>query len=358
MHAFVVDDELLACRQLKHILQEIGIFQSIDTFTDPEKALDQAKLLKPDVVFLDIEMPEISGIELAELLQADDGPIQIVFTTAYDEFAIKAFELNAIDYLLKPILKPRLEKAVTRLIKNRAPGAASGHPQPEAHFGIECFDSLKFYKIEKGTKSYIPVKWRTSRARELYAYLLKEHGRFVSKERLIDLLWPGMDDARGTAQLYTTIYQIRKLMEKLPLKQRIIKNDIGYSLSVSEADIDIEQWQVNLNHLPPITPSSYQKHMTLFHAYKNHYFNEYGYLWAEAERVRLLQLWLELANSLAEFLIQEGKKMDALNVCQQVARLEPDDARNLKLMIRLYNETGNVDGAIRVYERYKEVKDT
>nr|WP_290443431.1 winged helix-turn-helix domain-containing protein [Sporolactobacillus kofuensis] len=229
--------------------------------------------------------------------------------------------------------------------------------QSENQFGIECFDNLKFYQIENGEKSYIPVKWRTSRARELYAYLLKEHGRFVNKERLIDLLWPGTDDEKGTTQLYTTIYQIRKLMEKLPLKQRIIKNDIGYSLNISEVTIDVEQWKRDLDSLPPLDQFGYQKHIQLFQAYKDHYFNEYGFLWAEPERVRLSQLWLEHAYSLAEFLSRNNMKTEALNVCQQVVRIEPEDERNMKMMIKLYNEMGNVDGAIRVYQHYKKVKD-
>jgi two-component SAPR family response regulator len=356
MNAFVVDDEELACNQLRKMLQETGKFQSIQSFTDPERALDEAKRVRPDAAFLDIEMPELNGIELAEALQDNDEHIDVVFTTAYDEFAIKAFELNAIDYLLKPMLKPRLEKAVERLFKKQV-AAQAGEPIVKAEFGIECFDSLNFYKMESGAKTYIPVKWRTSRARELYAFLLKEHEHFVSKEALIDLLWPDGDAVKGTTQLYTTVYQIRKLMEKLPFNHHIIKNDIGYSLSLSGTTIDVEQWEKHLTQLPPLDPSTYKAHIQHFKAYRNHYFNEYGYLWAEPERIRLAGLWLEHAYTLVKFLIKENKKAEALDICQQINQIEPDDERTMKLIIKLYNEMGNVDGAIRMYERYKESKD-
>ncbi|MCO7125478.1 response regulator [Sporolactobacillus shoreicorticis] len=356
MNAFVVDDEELACNQLRKMLQETGTFQSIQSFTDPEQALDAAKKQTPDVAFLDIEMPELNGIELAEALQAADERIDIIFTTAYDEFAIKAFELNAIDYLLKPIMKPRLTKAVERLLKNRENVQTAPRP-PQTTFGIECFDSLKFYKVENGMKTYIPVKWRTSRARELYAYLLKEHDRFVSKESLIDLLWTGVDDVKGTTQLYTTVYQIRKLMEKLPFNHHIIKNDIGYSLTLSGTAIDVERWEEQLTTLPPLDLSTYKAHIQYFKSYRNHYFSEYGYLWAESERIRLAELWFEHAYRLAKFLIKENKKAEALDICQQINQIEPDDERTMKLIIKLYNEMGNVDGAIRMYERYKESKD-
>lgn len=355
MKAIVVDDEKLAARQLANMLRQTGAFEAVQTYTDPEKARDDAAVHPPDAAFLDIEMPEISGIELAEALQSANEQTQVVFTTAYDEFAIQAFELNAVDYLLKPMLKDRLEKAVKRVMKNLETLHGRSGTWKDS-FGIECFDSLKFYRIADGRKIYIPVKWRTSRARELYAYLLQEHDRFVSRDTLIELLWPNIDSSKGTTQLYTTIYQIRKLMENLPLQQHIIKNDIGYSLTLSGMPIDVETWEKELTRLPALDMNHYKEHMDLFKAYKNHYFAEYGYLWAESERARLCRLWLEHAYRLIDFLIRKKNYTQALDICQQIDRIEPGHERNMKYELALYNKTGNVEGAIRVYESYRESK--
>ncbi|TGA97949.1 response regulator [Sporolactobacillus shoreae] len=355
MRAIVVDDEKLACKQLSKMLQETGAFETVRTYTDPEEALDDVKKTQPDVAFLDIEMPEMSGIELAEALQSERAQIQIAFTTAYNEFAIQAFELNAIDYVLKPIMKKRLEKTVGRLIKARETAPAEEATNQES-FGIECLGSLKFYSLAGTEKKYIPVKWRTSRARELYAFLLNKHDRFVSKDTLIDLLWPEADPSRGTTQLYTTIYQIRKLMEKLPFHHHIVKNDIGYSLTLSGTLVDSEEWETALAGLPVLSPSNVREHIRLFRTYKNHYFAEYGYLWAEPERVRLSQLWLEQGYRLIDFLIENKNYTEALDICQQIDRVEPDDERSMKYEMTLYNRTGNVEGAIRAYEKYKENK--
>lgn len=354
MRAIVVDDEELACKQVKKMLQETGVFQTIKTYTDPEEARDDAPARTADVAFLDIEMPEIGGIDLAEALQAVNEKIQIVFITAYDDFAIQAFDLNAIDYLLKPVLKPRLEKTVARLLKN---GETISRDTPAGEtFGIDCFDSLKFYRISQEKKAYLPVKWRTSKARELYAFLLKEHGRFVSKEVLTDLFWPDAEPGKASTQLYSTIYQIRKLMEKMPFHHHIDKNDMGYSLNISDTPIDAEEWEKGLSELQPLGPTSYERHLQLFRAYKNHYFAEYGYIWAEPERVRLSRLWMEHAFRLIEFLIQEKNYPEALNICQKVDKIEPADEKIMKYQILLYNKTGNVEGAIRVYEHYRETR--
>lgn len=354
MEAIVVDDEKLACRQLSNMLRDTGAFETILSYTDPEKAGDQAIEKCQDVAFLDIEMPEMSGIELAEKLQSGNQDIQIVFITAYDDFAIQAFEMNAVDYLLKPVSKERLEKTILRLTANRN-NRRRDVESTQKLSGIECFGNLKFYRMSGHSKIYIPVKWRTAKARELYAYLLKAHDHFVSKEKLINLLWPGTDPGKGATQLYTTVYQIRKLIDKLPFHQRIVKNDIGYSLNLPEGLIDTEEWEKRLAELAGPNLSNYKEHIRLYKAYHDHYLAEYGYLWAEPERARLCRLWLEHAYRLVDFLIQEKNYAEALEVCQQIDRLEPEEERNLKYEMTLYNKTGNVEGAIQAYDKYKSV---
>ncbi|MDD9148380.1 MULTISPECIES: response regulator [unclassified Sporolactobacillus] len=357
MNAMVVDDERLACTQLKRMLERTGAFQTIKVYDDPETARADAEKEPVDVAFLDIEMPEISGIDLAEAIQAGNEAVQVVFITAYDEFAIKAFEINAVDYLLKPVTVSRLNKTVDRLLGQAKAGI---HSEKEAadkrQLGIECFGSLKFYRRTEGVKTYIPVKWRTSKARELYAFFLSEHDRFISKERLTGLLWPDADPAKAQTQLYTTIYQIRKLMNQLPFHHRIVKNDIGYSLVLSGTPIDAEEWEKALNGLEPISAASYEAHIRLFKMYSDHYFGEYGYIWAEPERVRLSRLWMAHACRLIDFLIREKNYVEALDICQQADKIEPDSEKIMKYQISIYNKTGNVEDVIHVYERYKKSK--
>lgn len=108
----VVEDSRLARKEIIHQLNELGLFKQILEAANGEDAIQLLKEHQPDVVFLDIHLPGMNGFELLERL--DDVP-PVIFTTAYDKYAIKSFEFNTIDYLLKPIKRERLEKAILKL---------------------------------------------------------------------------------------------------------------------------------------------------------------------------------------------------------------------------------------------------
>jgi len=112
MKALIVDDERLARLELRRLLAEHPEIEVAGEARSGEEALTMIAQLSPDLLFLDIQMPGMTGFELLE--QLEDLP-QVIFTTAYDEYAIKAFEVNALDYLLKPIVPARLAAALVRV---------------------------------------------------------------------------------------------------------------------------------------------------------------------------------------------------------------------------------------------------
>jgi two-component system LytT family response regulator len=113
--SLLIDDEYLAIAELKHMLEKHPEIEVADTAQDWQTALEKIRQHKPDLIFLDISMPEKNGFELLSML--DDTP-QVIFVTAFDQFAIKAFEVNALDYLLKPVNANRLEEAIKKVKKN------------------------------------------------------------------------------------------------------------------------------------------------------------------------------------------------------------------------------------------------
>lgn len=112
--ALIVDDEPLAREELRLLLAESGRVEVVGECAHALEAMTALHRLKPDVLFLDIQMPRISGLELVGMLDPDHLP-RIVFITAYDEYALRAFEEQAFDYLLKPIEPARLAKTLARL---------------------------------------------------------------------------------------------------------------------------------------------------------------------------------------------------------------------------------------------------
>jgi len=116
LRAYLVDDESLAIERLKRLLEGMGSLQIVGDATDTATALDFLNHESIDVLFLDIQMPGMNGFEL--LSRLDTQPF-VIFTTAYDEYALKAFEVNSIDYLLKPVEPGQLARALNKLDRLR-----------------------------------------------------------------------------------------------------------------------------------------------------------------------------------------------------------------------------------------------
>ncbi|MGY0041378.1 LytR/AlgR family response regulator transcription factor [Pedobacter sp. NJ-S-72] len=112
IRTILIDDEPLARDVVKHYLKSFPEIEIVAECNDGFEGLKAIASFRPDFVFLDIQMPKINGFEMLELVE---NPPAVIFTTAFDEFAIKAFEVNAVDYLLKPIEQERFEQAMQRL---------------------------------------------------------------------------------------------------------------------------------------------------------------------------------------------------------------------------------------------------
>ncbi|MCH7774378.1 MAG: response regulator, partial [Bacteroidetes bacterium] len=116
MKALIIDDERLARTELKRLLTPFKEINVVGEAVNADDALEKIQELKPDLLFLDIQMPGKTGFEMLEEL---DSVPTVIFVTAYDEYAIKAFDYNALDYLLKPIEPNRLEETVNKLIEKK-----------------------------------------------------------------------------------------------------------------------------------------------------------------------------------------------------------------------------------------------
>lgn len=120
MRAIVIDDERLARKELINLLNQLETVEVVGEAVNVDDAKEKIEQLQPDVIFLDIQMPEKTGFDLLEEL---DHVPHVIFTTAYDEYALKAFQVNALDYLLKPIEPKRLEDAINKLLGKIEGGA-------------------------------------------------------------------------------------------------------------------------------------------------------------------------------------------------------------------------------------------
>jgi two-component system LytT family response regulator len=122
MRAIIIDDERLARAELRKLLQDFPEVEVIDEAANAEEGITKIEAQNPDLIFLDIQMPGRTGFDMLSSLEKSPN---VIFTTAYDEYALKAFEVNALDYLLKPVEPKRLADAIQKLhfIETKEPGA-------------------------------------------------------------------------------------------------------------------------------------------------------------------------------------------------------------------------------------------
>lgn len=153
MRVLIVDDEKLARDRLRELLNDIGGYAVVGEAMNGAEAVEKASELNPDVVLMDIRMPGMDGLEAAMHMMGMENPPSVIFTTAYDQHALDAFEVNAVDYLLKPIRKDRLANALTKarkltLKQAREIHEARGEPQARTHISVHLRGNIRLVPVQ------------------------------------------------------------------------------------------------------------------------------------------------------------------------------------------------------------------
>ncbi len=213
----IVDDEPPAIRLLEKYASKVSFLELKNTFTNPLEALQFIEKEKIDLVFLDIQMPEITGIQLSKII---NGKTNIIFTTAYPQFAIESYEVSATDYLLKPIEFDRFYKAVLKIQqKNNTDTQKKSIVSKEEFFFFKTDGKNKFSKVFlndilyiEGLKNYVSI--------------------YLKNERIIT---------------YSTL---KSLKENLP-KDNFIQTHKSYIIAIKSIDkIDNDSVWINKKELP------------------------------------------------------------------------------------------------------------
>ena len=224
LRVLIVDDEFLARRNLFSLLEKIDDVQIVGDCRSGVEAVDLIGRLKPDLVFLDVQMPEMNGFQVLESLDPDELP-EIIFVTAYDQFALKAFEVHAVDYLLKPFSDERFAKALERARLQIAEEKATDAKQ-------QLMSLLKSWRGDEQTSH--PVNNRL---------LIREQGK-ISFVPIDEIDWIEAADQYVTLHSDTKTYLIRESMqdleERLPVGRffRIHRSFLVNLESVKELQID------------------------------------------------------------------------------------------------------------------------
>jgi two-component system, LytTR family, response regulator len=202
LRAYLVDDEPLALERLRRLLERTGLVDVVGSTTEPETAVTALTANPPDVCFLDIQMPRLDGFEV--LARLPSQPI-VIFTTAYDQYALRAFGVNSVDYLLKPIEPDSLERAIKKVDRLRASGSRA---QPDLPALLKKLaDSLR------ETKPEYPERIASRLGDRLWFLDLARVTHFFAEDKLTYAVSEG--------KAYCVDYAITELEKKLDPKKFI-----------------------------------------------------------------------------------------------------------------------------------------
>ncbi len=252
LNILIADDEAPARNRLRELLSDISNIKLVAEAKNGQEALNLANEYQPDIALLDIRMPMMDGIEAAQHLQKMTKPPAIIFTTAFDSYAMQAFNMSAIDYLLKPIRLERLQAAINKahaLLPSQLQALAPISPK-RTHFSISERGRILLVPIADVIYLRAELKYITVRTAER-EYLIEESLTHLEQE--FGVIFMRLHRNCLVANAYI-----------LGFEKRCIENNVG-SLTEEEADNDKnsdKQWVVMLKHIPEtIAVSRRQQHL-------------------------------------------------------------------------------------------------
>lgn len=348
LSAVIVDDEIHVLNLLKMFLQKTEQVNVLETFTEPSEALENIINIKPDVVFLDIEMPEINGLELANRLMEQNDKLMVVFVTGYNQYALEAFQVNALDYILKPVNPNRIQKCVSRLIKLRSPRYQEKADIREKK--ICCLGDFEVY----GNNGVI--KWPTQKVEEMFAYFIFNRDSNVEGEELGEILWPEGDPDRIKANLHTSLCRLRKVIKEngLPIDICSKKGGKGvYRCNLQELSCDFIEFENAALKNAVINKSNVDKFEQICSLYRDDLFSKKNYEWCEGKKEYLRRCYLNMLKNIALFYLEEGLYEKAMDKLQTIKIKSPFDEEVHQMILRIYSIQKTRVLLIKCHEEFK-----
>ncbi len=349
MRAMIVDDERLIVEHMDRLLSGAGI-EVLGGYTNPFEALRSAREMQPDVVFLDIEMPELSGLEIAERLYADDTEIEIIFVTAFDHYALDAFRVNALDYLLKPVLEEDLNRSLERIRKRRHAHAAKDRTAGgNRRLSASLFGKFNVYLDGE------PVRWVTAKCAELFAYMLLQGDKEASKWQLFEALWNEKDSEKADINLRSTVSRINKTLRDLNAGIALVSVRNGYRLAVSHVVpvVDAEQLERFVLDDVEVHSDNVIRIEQLVEHCCEPLLQEFSGEWCEPYRVRYRQYALQLGGRLLSYYRDAAAEpLKRLRLAEKLIALDPYNDSLRAAALQLHHRLEGPKRTAAYYEVY------
>ncbi|WNS46437.1 response regulator [Paenibacillus sp. MMS20-IR301] len=350
IRAVIIDDEKPALDVLNHLLHKDGRVEVVGIFRKPLEALEQISVLQPDLVFLDMEMPQMSGVELSGLLLESLRELEVIFVTAHDIYAVEAFRLEALDYLLKPLTPALLDRAITRYQKQRRLSGERVTPLKETR--IVSFGG--FSVLGPGGHEDT-VKWRTHKSKELMSFLFLKGTAPVPKGQIMQALWPDSSDEQAHSNLHTTLYKMKTALKAAGVLVEIYFKGGSYRMDIAGAAGDLWEFESFARENLPVTVHTLSRYIYHLELYQGDLFADEDYLWSVSKRAEMLGFYTMLSKKLCSYYIEDGRLAEAIQRITLLLLKSPLDEEAHELLMGIYFRQKDRISLIRHYHAMKEL---
>lgn len=348
MKVVIVDDERLAVLRLQQILECRDDVEIVGAFTMYSELLKEFPRLRPDVAFLDIDMPGMNGLELASSLIEMDERLEVVFITAYDQYALEAFRVNAVDYLLKPVDEGTLGSTISRISRRRGRALVRKNNY-EAGPRVQCFGPFNVHR-----SGFIgPIDFPTAKAEELLAFFLTHRDTNISKWLICESLWPEHDPHKAEQNLHTTVFRMKKTLLEHGISIQLSSKKGFYRFQLLEAcDLyEFEELKLEGNTQLVNQPAEAER---ILRQYKGPLFGFKDYTWCEAAREQAARSFRDMSKAVTRAYMKAKEYRLAHDFLQFVLTVAPYDEESHELLLRIYLHWKDRNSFFHHYNKMKE----
>ncbi len=353
MVAIVIDDEILAVEHIDRLLRKAGL--SVFGFTNPVEALESQQVKSADVAFLDIEMPVISGLRLAERLQEINADCEVVFITGHNQYAVEAFDVNALDYLLKPVTTGQVDRAIKRIIKRRGKREelSAGKESTRNTIRITLFGkmSVSMGEVKKS------LRFMTVKGAEIFCFMLLKKENEVSKWKLIDEIWPNKDLDKGDINLRSTVSRLNKTFRENGIRIAMKSTRNGYRLEIlEEVVVDAFLLEQIADEKYIITEDNIKFYEFVLLDYNDMLFEEFDSEWCNIYRTVYNRYFRIAVRKLITYYKEvQPDPLMILNVIERIIKYEPYDEKIRELSLELIYKIAGKNGVREYYLDYAKL---
>ncbi|GAB0170674.1 response regulator [Lysinibacillus sp. CTST325] len=346
IRAVLIDNEPLALHYFQNKLQAFQQIQVIQTFTSVEVFLNELPIIEFDVIFLEARLNELTGLELADMIKTDRPHVSVIFITSYKEFALQAYEIGGLDYVLKPISHARLEKTISR-IEHEYSIQQMIKKASKTMLNVQCFNQFAAYSNNS------LVAFKTEKTKELFVYFILHSNIPIHRDYLIEILWPDLDYVRAKSNLHTALSYLRKTLNNIGYANCIIFSNKYYIFEKPNilCDLyDFHRYYEDFTKLefPPISLIN-----QCLSIYKNGLLIYDDYEWATAYKDKLTKSYIDLLEKgFQATLLTDIDK--ALNFLNRLLEFDPYNEQKLEHYLHILINAGFHEQANKVFLAYEQ----